>query len=139
MIKKHFVPHSGKQSQFFAPILNCFPLLTRNVSIAPSRGRQMFFLVQPSPFTRHLALLINNEHSLTLPQVSMVVLLYCSDFVTNSYGELSCEKSRVPVKKKKWVWNWKYLGVYVTRQLIWRQTPKLCITVYWNYNIVLLF
>ena len=48
---------------------------------------------QPSPFTRHPALLINNEHSLTLPQVGMVVLFYCSDFVINSYGELSCEKS----------------------------------------------
>ena len=27
------------------------------------------------------------------------------------------------------------LGLYVTTQLIWRQTPKLCITVYWNKNI----
>ena len=26
----------------------------------------------------------------------------------------------------------KMLGPFVTRQLIWRQTPKLCITVYWN-------
>ena len=110
MIKKHFVPHRGKQSQFFAPILNCSPLPNRNVSIAPSRGRQMFFLVQPSPFTRHLALLINNEHSLTLPQVSLVVLLYCSDFVTNSYGELSCEKSRVPVKKKEMSLKLEVLG-----------------------------
>ena len=41
--------------------------------------------------------------------------------------------------KKKRVWNWKCLGLYETRQLIWRQSPKLCITVHWNYNIVLLF
>ena len=69
-----------------------------------------------------------------------------SDFDTNSYGESwdsSCENSRVPVQnqwvpfKKKGVRNWKCLGCYVhvTRQLIWRQTPKLCITVY----LVLLF
>ena len=31
--------------------------------------------------------------------------------------------------------NNKSLGLYVTTQLIWRQTPKLCITVYWNKNI----
>ena len=30
------------------------------------------------------------------------------------------------------------LGLYVTTKLIWRQTPKLCITVYWNRNILLL-
>ena len=57
-----------------------------------------------------------------------------SDFVTNSYGvslDSSCEKPWVPVKKKR-VRNGKCLGLYVTRQLIWRQTPKLCITVYWN-------
>ena len=33
----------------------------------------------------------------------------------------------------KKVWNWKCLGLYVTRQLIWGQTPKLCITVYWMW------
>ena len=31
--------------------------------------------------------------------------------------------------------NKESLGLYVTTQLIWRQTPKLCITVYWNRNI----
>ena len=49
-----------------------------------------------------------------------------SDFVTNSYGESwdsSFEKSWVPFQK--------CLGLYVTRQLIWRQTPKLWITVHW--------
>ena len=30
------------------------------------------------------------------------------------------------------------LGLYVTTKLIWRQTPKHCITVYWNRNILLL-
>ena len=65
-----------------------------------------------------------------------------SDFVANSYSkswDSSCEQSWVPVqnqcvpvKKKKWVRNWKCLGLYVTRQLIWRQTPKVCITVHWN-------
>ena len=30
------------------------------------------------------------------------------------------------------------LGLYITTQLFWRQTPKLCITVYWNKNILLL-
>ena len=33
---------------------------------------------------------------------------------------------------KKKVWNWKCCGFYVIIQLIRRQTPKLCITVYWN-------
>ena len=37
-----------------------------------------------------------------------------------------------PSLKKQGVLNCKCLGLYVTRQLIWRQTPKLCITVYWN-------
>ena len=31
-------------------------------------------------------------------------------------------------KKKQAVLNWKCLGLYVTRQLIWRQMPKLFIT-----------
>ena len=66
--------------------------------------------------------------------------IYHNDFVTNSYVESwdsSCEKSRVPVKiqcvpvqKKEGILNWKCLGLYVWRQLIWRQTPKLFITVY---------
>ena len=34
--------------------------------------------------------------------------------------------------------NWKCFGLYVTRELIWRQTPNLCITVHWNKNILLL-
>ena len=34
--------------------------------------------------------------------------------------------------KKQQVINWKCLGLYVTRQLIWGQTPKLFSTVYWN-------
>ena len=56
-----------------------------------------------------------------------------SDFVAYSYGESwdsSCEKSRVPVQnqwvpvKKKRVRNWKCLGHYVTRQLIWSTDSK---------------
>ena len=35
--------------------------------------------------------------------------------------------------KKQWV-----PGSFVTTQSIWRQTPKLSITVYWNKNILLL-
>ena len=42
-----------------------------------------------------------------------------SDFVTNSYGESYSPKLNC-------------LGLYVTRQLIWRQMPKLFITVYWK-------
>ena len=41
-------------------------------------------------------------------------------------------KSHESPFKKQRVLNWKYLGLYVTRQLIWRQTPKLCITEYWK-------
>ena len=61
--------------------------------------------------------------------------------VTNSYGESrdsSCEKSWVPVQNQ-WVLNWKYLGLYVTRHFIWKQTPKPFSKVCWNLNIVLLF
>ena len=63
-----------------------------------------------------------------------VSLLFSSDFVTNSYGESwdSCsQKSRVSVHnhwvsvQKNRVLNWKCLSLYVTRQLIWRQTPEL--------------
>ena len=81
-------------------------------------------------------------------EVSCFFWNYNSDFVTDSYGESwdsSCETSRVPVQnqwvpvKKKRVRNWKCLGLYVTRQLMWSQTPKPCITVYWNLNTVLLF
>lgn len=49
--------------------------------------------VQPSAFTRH-PMLINNEHPLTVPQVGMVVLLYCCDFVINSYHESQLKKTR---------------------------------------------
>ena len=35
--------------------------------------------------------------------------------------------------KKQWV-----PGSFVTTQSIWRQTPKLSVTVYWNKNILLL-
>ena len=65
-----------------------------------------------------------------------------SDFVTNSYGEswdLSCEKSWVPfqnqwvpVKKNKSDIENAWAFMYQTKQLIWRQTPKLCIILYWN-------
>ena len=55
-----------------------------------------------------------------------------SDFATNSNGESwdsSWEQSQVPVQKH-WVSdsskNNESLGLYVTSQLIWRQTPKLC-------------
>ena len=42
--------------------------------------------------------------------------------------------------KNQCVLNWKYLGLYVTRHLSWKQTPKLFSTVCWNLNkIVLLF
>ena len=66
-----------------------------------------------------------------------------SDFVRNSYGETwdsSCEKSRVVVQNY-WVPVQKpeSLGLYVTTQLIKRQTSKHCITVYWNKNTVYSF
>ena len=58
----------------------------------------------------------------------------CRDFVTNnvlvSPGTLA--KSHESQLRK--VWNWKCLGLYVTRQLIWRQTPKLCIILKLKYN-----
>ena len=73
---------------------------------------------------------------------SHVIFSHCltsihSDYVTNSYGESwdssKCEKSWVPVHNQ-WVpvKKRKCLGFYVTRQLIWRQTRKFSITVYWK-------
>ena len=51
--------------------------------------------------------------------------------------ESQCRTNESQLKKR--VLNWTCLGLYVTRQLMWRQTSKLFSTVYWNYNIVLLF
>ena len=72
--------------------------------------------------------------TIVLPE--LVVFWLASDFVTNtcSYGESwdsSREKSWVPVHNQG-VLSWKCLGLCVTRQLLWRQMPKLFITVYWN-------
>ena len=68
---------------------------------------------------------------LILISFSLDYELISSNFVTNSYGESwdsFCEKSWVPVQNQ-WVPVKKCLSLYATRQLIWRQTPKLCITV----------
>ena len=54
----------------------------------------------------------------------------CQTLLLRSH-ELSPEQLN-PSTKKPGVLNCKCLGLYVTRQLIWRQTPKLCVTVYWN-------
>ena len=35
--------------------------------------------------------------------------------------------------------NWKCFSLYVTRELIWRQTPNLCITVHWNKKYAFYF
>ena len=62
--------------------------------------------------------------------------LICSDFFYKySYGEswTHLVKNRESQFKKQRV-----PGYFVTTQLIWGQTPKLCITVYWNKNILLL-
>ena len=81
-----------------------------------------------------VAILVSNVPSLgmSIKCKSLILTILYSDFVTNSYGESRnsfCEKSWVPVEKNKRVQNWKYLGLYVTRQLNWRQTPKLFTTV----------
>ena len=82
-------------------------------------------------------------------KASSVILLQIHVVMVHPGTHLTCEKSWVPVqnqwvpvkkkKKEKRVQNWKCLVHYVTRQLVWRHTPKLCIAVYWNWNIVLLF
>ena len=89
--------------------------------------------------------LLSGKHCyqyLTVVLQELVVFWLASDFVTNtcSYGESwdsSCEKSWVPVHNQG-VLSWKCLGLYVTRQLIWRQMPKLFITVYWIKIIIVL-
>ena len=78
------------------------------------------------------------HHGLCLTSSFLTLLkVATSDFVTNSCGETwdsSCEKSWVPVhnqwvpvKKKVLVLDGKCLGLSVSRQSIWRQTPKLFI------------
>ena len=91
---------------------------------------------------------INFEISLVHRLLGELSQTAVSDFLTNGYGsswDSTCEKlwvpvpnHWVPVPKKQWVLNWKCLVLYATRQLIWRQTPKLCIKVYWNKSILLL-
>ena len=59
------------------------------------------------------------------------------DFVTNSYGESwdsSCEKSWVLVQNQ-WILNWKCLGLYVTRQLIWRHWLRSSVLQYTEFKI----
>ena len=75
---------------------------------------------------------------------SSVILLQIHVVMVHPGTHLTCEKSWVPVqnqwvpvkkkKKEKRVQNWKCLVHYVTRQLVWRHTPKLCIAVHWNWN-----
>ena len=64
-----------------------------------------------------------------------------SDFVTIvmvSSGTHIVKNHESPVQNH-WVVVQKHdsLALYITTQLISRQTPKLCITVYWNKNILL--
>ena len=79
---------------------------------------------------------------------SSVILLQIHVVMVHPGTHLTCEKSWVPVqnqwvpvKKKKGVQHWKCLGLYVTRQLMCRHTPKLFITsilkFYWNIVTVL--
>ena len=90
-----------------------------------------------------LRITILKYHSRYLCQISLQIMLLPIQTVMVSPGthlvknyESQSRTNESQFKKKK-VWNWKYLGLYVTRPLIWRQTPKLCITL--NNNIVLLF
>ena len=58
--------------------------------------------------------------------VPPVILLQIVSKSLDSSSKKSCvpvQNQWVPVKKLR-VRNWKCLGLYVTRQLIWRQTPK---------------
>ena len=60
---------------------------------------------------------------------------FINDFVTNSHGALwdsFCANSWVRVKNKERIGKWKCLRLCVTSQLIWRRTPNLFTTVYWN-------
>ena len=78
---------------------------------------------------------VNKEITIWLAEVMIITSnMSHSDFIANHYCESwdsSYEKSWVwvqnqwvPDKKKK---SPKCLGLYVIRQFIWRQTPKLCI------------
>ena len=69
-----------------------------------------------------------------------------SDFVTNSImvtpwthlakNHESQSRTIESQFKQQGVLDWKFTGLYVTKQLIWRQTSKLVITVNWN-NVVI--
>ena len=72
---------------------------------------------------------------MTVPVILLQIVKLYGEFCDSSY-----EKSWVPVQNqwvpfKKQIQNWKCLGLYVTRQLIWRQTQNLCITIYWNFYV----
>ena len=51
-----------------------------------------------------------------------IVMVISGTLVKNHGSQCRTNESQF---KKQWILNWKCLGLYATRQLIWRQTPKL--------------
>ena len=64
--------------------------------------------------------------------LTSVTVFFGSHLVRNHESQSRTTESQLPKKKNQGFLNWKCMSLYVTRQLIWRQTPKLFITVYWN-------
>ena len=69
-----------------------------------------------------------HAHSRPVILLQIVMLSPGTHLVKNH--ESRCRANESQFKKR--VLNWKCLGLYVTRQLIWGQNPKLFSTVYWN-------
>ena len=72
---------------------------------------------------------------MTVPVILLQIVKLYGEFCDSSYEKswVSVQNQWVPFKKQ--IQNWKCLGLYVTRQLIWRQTQNLCITIYWNFYV----
>ena len=72
-----------------------------------------------------------NSHTVEPPVILLQIVMVSSGTHHVKIHETLPITNESQLKKKK-VLNRKCWGLYVTRQLIWMQTSKLFITVYWN-------
>ena len=73
-----------------------------------------------------------NSHAVECPLILLQIVMVSSGTHLVKIVSDPVHNQWIPVQKKQGVLNWKCWGVYVTRQLIWRQMPILFVTVYWN-------
>ena len=82
------------------------------------------FYLHPNDYSVHVPRIVLNGFQFN----SSVMLLIANWFASNQVGFLQwlCYKPMSPSSKKQGVLNWKCLGLYVTRQLIWSTDTKIC-------------